>query len=74
MIKVSRLNKSELYINAELIEFVEETPDTVITLISGKKFIARESAQIIIEEIIAYRRRVGYQRPLALPQDDDKEE
>ncbi|GAB4435817.1 MAG: hypothetical protein Kow0031_17590 [Anaerolineae bacterium] len=73
MIKISRLNKSVLYINAELIEFIEETPDTVISLISGKKIIARESAQVIIEEIITYRRRVGYQRPLALPQYDEEE-
>lgn len=74
MIKISRLNKSELYINAELIELIEETPDTVISLISGKKIIAREPAQVIIDEIIAYRRRVGYQRPLAIPQDDHEEE
>ncbi len=73
MIKISRLNKSELYINAELIEFIEETPDTVISLISGKKIIARESAHSIIEQIITYRRRVGYQRPLALPQDKNEE-
>jgi flagellar protein FlbD len=74
MIKITRLNKSELYFNAELIEFIEETPDTIISLISGKKFIARESAQVIIDEIIAYRRRVGYQRPLAIPKNDYEEE
>jgi len=37
MIKLTRLNQSEVVINAEMIEFVEETPDTLISLISGKK-------------------------------------
>ncbi len=74
VIKVSRLNKSELWINAELIEFIEETPDTVISLISGKKIIAREPVDVLVDQIIAYRRRVGYQRPLVIPETDKKEE
>ncbi len=55
MIKITRLNQSELYINSELIESVEETPDTVISLTTGKKIVVEESAQDIIDRIIAFR-------------------
>ena len=55
MIKVTRLNGKEFVVNAELIEFVESTPDTVITLISGKKVIVRECVDEVIERVIGYR-------------------
>ncbi len=58
MIKVTRLNKKELYVNEDLIEFIEETPDTVITLSTGVKIIVLESIDKILVEIIAFRRRV----------------
>ena len=41
-------------INADLIEFMEETPDTVITLTTGKKFIVKESTRLIKEEVAKY--------------------
>ncbi|NJN92614.1 MAG: flagellar FlbD family protein [Anaerolineales bacterium] len=63
MIKVTRLNHSELWVNAELIEFVEATPDTVISLVNNTKIIAKESPQEIVEAIIAYRRQILVQRP-----------
>lgn len=63
MIKVTRLNHSELWVNAELIEFVEATPDTVISLVNNTKIIAKESPQEIVEAIIAYRRQILAQRP-----------
>ncbi|MBI3967358.1 MAG: flagellar FlbD family protein [Chloroflexi bacterium] len=59
MIKVSRLNGSELVVNAELIETIETTPDTVISLTSGKKLIVREPLDEVVERAIAYRRRIG---------------
>ena len=43
MIKLTRLNQSELVINAEMIEFVEAIPDTIVTLVSGKKIMVAES-------------------------------
>ena len=58
MIKVTRLNKKELYVNEDLIEFIEETPDTVITLNTGVKIIVLESIEKILVEIIAFRKRV----------------
>ena len=55
MIDVTRLNGKALTINAELIETVEETPDTVITLTTGKKIIVKESRQIVKNLVILYK-------------------
>ncbi len=55
MIKVTRLNGKEFVVNAELIEFVEATPDTVITLVSGKKIVVRESVDQVIERVVRYK-------------------
>ena len=57
MIDVTKLNGKELTINAELIETVEETPDTVITLTTGKKIIVKESRQIVKNLVILYKRQ-----------------
>ena len=46
MIEVTRLNGKGLTINSDLIEMIEETPDTVITLTTGKKIIVKESRQM----------------------------
>lgn len=59
MIKVTRLNNQEFYINCHQIEFIESTPDTVISLISGRKVIVKEPPEVIIERIIDYRRKIG---------------
>lgn len=45
MIEITKLNSSKMLVNTSLIETVEETPDTVITLTSGKKIIVKESRQ-----------------------------
>lgn len=58
MIQVTRLNHKEYYINCEMIETVEETPDTVITLHDGKKYVVVESAEEIVEKIIRYKKRI----------------
>jgi flagellar protein FlbD len=55
MIKVSRLDSSELVVNAELIEFIESTPDTVISLVDGKKLVVLEPADEIVRRVMAYR-------------------
>ena len=53
MVEITRLNGKELTLNAELIETVEETPDTVITLTSGKKIIVKESRQEVKNLVIS---------------------
>ena len=58
MIDVIRMNDTVFTINAELIEMVEETPDTVITLTTGKKFIVKESRQTIKNRVKSYKNDV----------------
>ncbi len=58
MIEVTRLKGTTVTINAELIEIIEETPDTVITLTSGKKYIVSESAKEIVDLVINYKRKI----------------
>jgi flagellar protein FlbD len=64
MIRVTRFNDSELVVNAELIEFVEATPDTVITLTNGKKLLVKESVEEVFDLVLNYRRKVGFIRTL----------
>ncbi len=56
MIKLTRLNDTQLVINAEMIEFVEAIPDTIVSLVSGKKIMVSESVDAVIEEVIEYKR------------------
>ncbi|MBM7560590.1 flagellar FlbD family protein [Fusibacter tunisiensis] len=59
MIKVTRLNDSPIYVNSSLIEFIEETPDTVITLTTGKKIIVKESVEAVIQSILEYHAKIS---------------
>jgi flagellar protein FlbD len=61
MIAVNRLNNQELWLNPHLIETIEATPDTVITLTNGKRLVVKESATAVVEKIIQYRRKIGLQ-------------
>ncbi|NLW39995.1 MAG: flagellar FlbD family protein [Tissierellia bacterium] len=58
MIRVKRLNGKEFVVNSELIQFVEETPDTVITLTTGQKIVVAESIDEIIEKVVRYKAMV----------------
>ncbi len=58
MVQLTRLNSHPLLLNSDLIKFVEESPDTVITLISGEKVVVRESAERVVEKVIEFRRRL----------------
>lgn len=58
MIDVTRMNNKPFTLNADLIETVEETPDTVITLTTGKKIIVKESRQDIKNLVKLYRREI----------------
>ena len=63
MIKVTRLNGKEFVINSDLIEFVEETPDTVITLTNGVKVVVKESVDEIIDKVGNFKARaIEYKR------------
>ena len=58
MIDVTKLNDSLITINSDLIETVEETPDTVITLTTGKKIIVKESRQEVKNLVKSYRKDI----------------
>ena len=58
MIRLTRLNKKEYYLNSDIIEAMEETPDTVITTVNGKKFVVLEKPTEIVERVIEFRGRI----------------
>ncbi|MHC9541044.1 MAG: flagellar FlbD family protein [Vulcanimicrobiota bacterium] len=58
MIKVTRINREKIVVNAELIEFLEETPDSIISLTTGKKLAVVETIDEIIDMIIRYRQQI----------------
>ena len=58
MIKLTRLNKQEYYLNSDMIETVEMTPDTVITMLNGKKFIVSESSEEVVDRVVRFRGKI----------------
>jgi flagellar protein FlbD len=58
MIQLTRLNNSPLIVNSDLVKFVEQSPDTVITLVNGEKILVREKADEVLNRIVAFRRSV----------------
>jgi flagellar protein FlbD len=58
MIQLTRLNHHPLVVNSDLIKFVEQAPDTVITLMNGDKIVVCESAQDVLERVVQFRRAV----------------
>ena len=59
MIRLTRINHVPLVLNSDLIEHVEITPDTVIAMTSGQKFMVLESADEVIERVIDFRRTIS---------------
>jgi len=59
MIKVTRLDGKEYYVNPHQIECIEINPDTTLVMQTGKTYIVREEADDVLEEIVAYRRRLS---------------
>jgi len=58
MIQLTRLNKHPIGVNSDLIKFIENNPDTMITLLTGEKILVRESFGEILDRIVAFRQRV----------------
>ncbi len=56
MIQVTRINHVPLVLNSDLIEHIETTPDTVISLTNGQKFVVLESAEELIQKVVDFRR------------------
>lgn len=58
MIRLERLNGDEFVLNAELIQYIEETPDTVITLTNGDKVIVKEPVDEVVQKAIQFGRSI----------------
>jgi flagellar protein FlbD len=58
MIRLTRLNKQPIGVNSDLVKFVENSPDTLITLITGEKILVRESYEEIVSRMVSFRQRV----------------
>ncbi|MFP4010160.1 MAG: flagellar FlbD family protein [Spirochaetaceae bacterium] len=59
MIRVTRLDGKEYYVNPHQIEYIETNPDTTLIMLSGKRLIVREDYQLITDRIVEYRKRIG---------------
>lgn len=70
MIQLTRLNNQPLIVNADLIKFIENAPDTVITLLTGEKIVVRESADEVVKRVEDFQRRFYRRFPagMELPQ------
>jgi uncharacterized protein YlzI (FlbEa/FlbD family) len=58
MIQLTRLNNTPLIVNSDLIKFIEQSPDTFVTLITGEKIVVREKSDEVVVRIIEFRRSV----------------
>lgn len=63
MIELTRFDGSRFYVSVACIEFVETTPDTVLSLIDHKKLLVRETAAEVVERILTYHTHVGSLSP-----------
>jgi flagellar protein FlbD len=60
MIKLTRFNGSEFVVNVDLIKFLEQTPDTVVTLTSGEKMLVKEKTEEIVRRAVQYQRALRF--------------
>lgn len=58
MIEVTGLDNKKIILNADHIEKMESVPESVITLINGRKYLVKESIEIIVEKVILYKRNI----------------
>ena len=58
MIHLTRINQQRLVLNSDLIEHIEATPDTVITMTNGQKLVVADRPEAVIEKIVAFRRSI----------------
>lgn len=59
MIKLTRINQAEFFLNPDHIKLIEENPDTTIQLMNGERLLVSETAEVVIERIVDYRARVA---------------
>ena len=59
MISITKLNEQGMIINCDLIELIESTPDTTITMTTGRKIIIKESVDTVLDKITNYKKRLS---------------
>lgn len=67
MIKLTRLNQIPLILNSDLIEHIDATPDTVVSLTSGQKFLVTESPEEVVDKVVEFRRSLLRRGPRMEP-------
>ncbi|OQX86249.1 MAG: endoflagellar protein [Candidatus Latescibacteria bacterium 4484_7] len=73
MIKVTRLDDRKIVINADLIESIEQTPDTLISFTTGRKLMVREDLEDVLQMVIDYRSKVhAYAIPVVRKEREDE--
>jgi flagellar protein FlbD len=60
MIVLTKINKAPIAVNSDLIQYIEETPDTVITMTNNDKVIVHENMSDIIQKVVHYRRLINH--------------
>jgi len=60
IIELTRLNDSKLVINAELIETIESTPDTVITLTTNHRLVVKEDVEEVVAKVVDYKKKIAF--------------
>ncbi len=55
MVKLTKLNGNPIVVNADLVEFIEETPDCLLTMTTGRKLMVREKQEEVMQQLLAYR-------------------
>lgn len=61
MIPITKLNEQKMIINCDLIELIESTPDTTLTMTTGRKIIIKESMDAVLEMIVTYKKSIALQ-------------
>jgi len=68
MIHVTRLDGTDVVVNADLISTIERTPDTMLALVTGARLMVRETVEELVDKVVSYRRRLQI-GPTLLPDD-----
>lgn len=67
MIKLTRLNGIEFIVNCDLIENVEATPDTIVSLTTNQRYVVKERVEEVVERVAAFKRRCHPDVRLTIP-------
>ena len=69
MVKLTKQNGEEFYLNIDLIEVIKEVPHTVIITTNEDKYLVKESAEEVIKKIVEFRRKIYYDKDMVVKGD-----